>query len=166
MTNMEWLVAHKINLRDLYVSSIGKGRFAIKDYNAIVYSEFESSSTTHSDILVEWLSSDYQKENFLSKTDKKLMTNWLGIIRSFTWDNITGVALTRFDADGNVVLCFDDDEKVEDYYMVFNFQNRHSIKFLTSDNDFKRMKWNKTYSLYDLDMTGVDADLEREFENR
>lgn len=169
MTNMEWLVNNKINIRDLYVtldSDKGGFNYLIKDYNAIVYSEFKSDTANHSKVLLEWLAADYERQHFLSESDKKLLRNWLTVIRSFTWNNIIGISLTRFDADGDVVDCFDNDEKVDGYYIVFDFEGRDSVKFLTSDNDFKRMKWNKKYSLYDLDMTGIDEDLEKAFNEK
>lgn len=169
MTNMEWLVNNKINIRDLYVtldSDKGGFNYLIKDYNAIVYSEFKSDTVNHSKVLLEWLAADYKKERILTENDRKLLKNWLTVIRSFTWDNITSVSLKPLDANGNIVDCSDDDTIVYGYYIVFDFEGRDSVKFLTSNNDFKRMRWDRKYSLYDLDMTGIDEDLEKAFNEK
>lgn len=148
MTNMEWLVLNKIAATDLYcMRDSHNSCYVIKDINGLVYSEFEDDVTDFNKAILDWLADDYDS-SILSKTDKKIMKNWLDVIHSFTHDNITSVVLKKCDAQGNILENYDDDEKVDGYYMIFNFEWIDSVKFFINDcNMFTHMNFNKEYAL-------------------
>lgn len=151
MTNMEWCVANKIAATDLYCMSNNhtykNNCYIIKEVNGLVYSEFEDDATDFNKVILDWFADDYNS-SILSKTDKKIMKNWLDIIRSFTRDNITSIMLKKCDAQGNILENSDNDEKVDGYYMIFNFEWIDSVKFFINDcNMFAHMNFNKEYTL-------------------
>lgn len=153
MTNMEWLVLNKIAATDLYCMRDSRNScYVIKDINGLVYSEFEDDATDFNKAILDWLADDYNS-SILSKTDKKIMKNWLDVIHSFTHDNITSVVLKKCDAQGNILENYDNDEKVDGYYMIFNFEWTDSVKFFINDcNMFAHMNFNKEYTLALLGM--------------
>lgn len=156
MTNMEWLVLNKIAATDLYCMRDSRNScYVIKDINGLVYSEFEDDATDFNKAILDWLADDYNS-SILSKTDKKIMKNWLDVIHSFTHDNITSVVLKKCDAQGNILENYDnyDNEKVDGYYMIFNFEWVDSVKFFINDcNMFAHMNFNKEYTLTLLGMS-------------
>lgn len=155
MTNMEWCVANNIAATDLYCTrdihrkpaTSRTSCYIIKDINGLVYSEFEDDATDFNKVILDWFSNDYNS-SILSKTDKKIMKNWLDVIHSLTHDNITSVMLKKCDTQGNILENYDDDEKIDGYYMIFNFEWMDSVKFFINDcNMFAHMNFNKKYTL-------------------
>ena len=148
MTNMEWCVLNNIAATDLYCMRDSRNScYIIKEVNGLVYSEFEDDATDFNKVILDWLADDYNS-SILSKTDKKIMKNWLDVIHSFTRDNITSIMLKKCDVQGNILENYDDDEKVDGYYMIFNFEWTDSVKFFINDcNMFAHMNFNKEYTL-------------------
>lgn len=155
MTNMEWCVANNIAATDLYCIRNNHKKptmpenscYVIKEVHEFVYSEFEDNATDFNKVILDWLSDDYNS-SILSKTDKKIMKNWLDVIHSFTHDNITSIVLKKCDVQGNILENYDNDEKVDGYYMIFNFEWTDSVKFFINDcNMFAHMNFNKEYTL-------------------
>ena len=160
MTNMEWCVLNNIAAADLYCirnnhkkpTTPENSCYIIKEVHGFVYSEFEDDATDFNKVILDWLADDYNS-SILSKTDKKIMKNWLDVIHSFTHDNITSVVLKKCDAQGNILENYDDNEKVDGYYMIFNFEWTDSVKFFINDcNMFAHMNFNKEYTLALLGM--------------
>ena len=160
MTNMEWCVLNNIAAADLYCIRNNHKKptmpenscYIIKEVHGFVYSEFEDDATDFNKVILDWLADDYNS-SILSKTDKKIMKNWLDVIHSFTHDNITSIVLKKCDAQGNILENYDDNEKVDGYYMIFNFEWVDSVKFFINDcNMFAHMNFNKEYTLALLGM--------------